>query len=196
MTTRQKLIVAASNEFALRGYDRVSLEDIAAAVGIKPPSIFKHFAGKKALYEAVLCEIRATLSFPNERFMKRSDGPIEVIASVWEYYWDWCEKNPSYAALLYREAFDTANPRIDQLRIASEYTVGLARAYIQHAQEAGQIRQFDPDSHIFWALSYPLSFFAVPGVRTSLWQGVRAKSSARQAKASFLEDAKHFLEPK
>jgi AcrR family transcriptional regulator len=40
--------------FAQQGYDGTSLRQIAERVGIKEPGLYNHFAGKQALYEAVL----------------------------------------------------------------------------------------------------------------------------------------------
>lgn len=194
--TRQKLIRAASKEFALKGYDGATLEEIASAVGIKAASIFKHFSGKQALYDAILAELQETLAVPSEQFMKQSDEPIEAILIVWEYYWDFCEKHPHYVALLIREAFDSGNPRIKRLRIASDYTLSLARAYILHAQGSGQIRQFDVDGYILWAITYSMTFFGVPGLRAHLWHGPRAKASVREGRQAFLQAARYFLEPR
>lgn len=193
--TAEKLLQAAARDFAIKGYEGASLEGIASAVGIKAPSIFKHFAGKRALYDAILGEIQETLAVPAEQFMSLRGDPIEALLVVWEYYWDFCESHPYYAALLFREAFDADSPRLDGLRLATDFSASLTRAYIHNAQEAGQLRDFDPDGHLFWALSYPMTFFAVPGLRTHLWQAKRARPAARKAKAAFLEAAKHFLTP-
>ncbi|MFK7975806.1 MAG: TetR/AcrR family transcriptional regulator, partial [Halioglobus sp.] len=40
--------------FARHGYDGTSLRQIADGAGIKEPGLYNHFAGKQALYEAVL----------------------------------------------------------------------------------------------------------------------------------------------
>lgn len=194
--TRERLIDAAAREFALKGYEGASLEGIASAVGIKAPSIFKHFAGKQALYDAILGDIQATFVMPAEQFMSRRSDPVEALLLVWEYYWDFCEAHPHYAALLFREAFHAGNPRLQGLSVATDFSVSLARTYVRHAQEEGQVRKFDPDSHIFWAIGYPMMFFAVPGLRANLWQGRRSKTSVREAKTSFLKAAEYFLRPR
>lgn len=54
MPTRIRILDVAEQEFAIRGYRAASLSDIADGVGIRTPSLYKHFASKQALYEAVL----------------------------------------------------------------------------------------------------------------------------------------------
>ncbi len=44
--TKEKILDAAIDLFAARGYDHVSIRGIAAAVGIKESSIYKHYSGK------------------------------------------------------------------------------------------------------------------------------------------------------
>ncbi|MDR2349381.1 MAG: TetR/AcrR family transcriptional regulator; helix-turn-helix transcriptional regulator [Deltaproteobacteria bacterium] len=40
--------------FAKRGYEAVSIRDIASSIKMKPSSLYNHFPGKEALFEAVL----------------------------------------------------------------------------------------------------------------------------------------------
>lgn len=49
-STRQKALDVALELFALRGYAAVSMADIADVLGIKAPSLYKHFSGKEALF--------------------------------------------------------------------------------------------------------------------------------------------------
>ncbi len=52
--TKNKIIEAALTLFAARGYDAVSVGEIAAAVGIRAPSLYNHFTGKKAIFDAIV----------------------------------------------------------------------------------------------------------------------------------------------
>lgn len=56
MNTREKILLAALRLFSRRGYDAVSVEQIAQAVGIKAPSLYKHFPSKQAIFDAILAE--------------------------------------------------------------------------------------------------------------------------------------------
>lgn len=52
--TAARILDVAEDLFAVRGYDGTSLRQIADGAGIKQPGLYNHFAGKQALYEAVL----------------------------------------------------------------------------------------------------------------------------------------------
>lgn len=53
---RQALLDAAASQFAQRGFTRVSLEDLGAAVGVSGPAVYRHFDGKQAVLGALLVE--------------------------------------------------------------------------------------------------------------------------------------------
>ncbi len=52
--TRERILDAAEGLFAERGLAGTAVRDIAARVGLSAPSLYNHFEGKQALYEAVL----------------------------------------------------------------------------------------------------------------------------------------------
>jgi len=52
--TSSRILDAAEAAFASGGYDGTSLRQIAKESGIKEPGLYNYFAGKQALYEAVL----------------------------------------------------------------------------------------------------------------------------------------------
>jgi len=52
--TAERILDAAENLFAARGYAGTTLRDVASVVGLRTPSLYNHFASKDALYEAVL----------------------------------------------------------------------------------------------------------------------------------------------
>lgn len=54
--TRQKILDNALELFSAYGYDSVSVAEIAEAVGIKAPSLYNHFSGKQAIFDAIVEE--------------------------------------------------------------------------------------------------------------------------------------------
>ena len=51
--TKRRILTEALRLFAQRGYDAVSVEQIANAVGIKAPSLYKHFPSKQSIFDAL-----------------------------------------------------------------------------------------------------------------------------------------------
>jgi AcrR family transcriptional regulator len=52
--TKQKILDKALELFSVRGYDAVSVGEIAKAVGIKAPSLYNHFPSKQAIFEEIV----------------------------------------------------------------------------------------------------------------------------------------------
>ena len=52
--TRQAILDAALDLFSEKGYFGTSLRDVAAAVGVRESAIYNYFAGKDALFDALL----------------------------------------------------------------------------------------------------------------------------------------------
>ncbi len=52
--TAERVSDAAIDLFAQRGYDNVSIRDIATAVGIRESSIYKHYTGKEAILQKII----------------------------------------------------------------------------------------------------------------------------------------------
>ena len=53
MDTKQRILLEALSLFSKRGYDAISVEQIASAVGIKAPSLYKHYKSKKDIFDAI-----------------------------------------------------------------------------------------------------------------------------------------------
>ncbi len=52
--TREAILDAAERLFSARGLDGVAVRDLAREMGLTPSSLYNHFPGKRALYDAVL----------------------------------------------------------------------------------------------------------------------------------------------
>ncbi len=68
MSTKEKILDAALTLFAENGYDGTSVEQIASIVGIKAPSLYKHYKGKEDILNALIdsAEVRYEEMFGSE----------------------------------------------------------------------------------------------------------------------------------
>lgn len=55
--TKQIILDEALSLFAVNGYEGVTVADIANAVGIKAPSLYKHYMSKQDIFDAILTEM-------------------------------------------------------------------------------------------------------------------------------------------
>ncbi len=58
MTTKERILEEALKLFSQHGYEAISVEQIAAAVGIKAPSLYKHYKGKQDIFDAIFAEMK------------------------------------------------------------------------------------------------------------------------------------------
>ena len=80
MNTKQKILDVALDLFSKKGYANVFVGEIAKGVGIKAPSLYKHYKSKQDIFEAILDEMRerynkevSFLSFNGSDFQADSD---------------------------------------------------------------------------------------------------------------------------
>ena len=101
---KERIIEIAGKLFSQRGYDGVSMGEIAKAVGLTKAAIYYHFKDKKALYEAV---ILSRLDKLVER-IERIDlaDPTSALRSYIITYGTFLQEYPCFASLLARELID------------------------------------------------------------------------------------------
>lgn len=58
MDTKHRILEAALSLFSQKGYANVYVGEIADAVGIKAPSLYKHYKNKQAIFDAILEEMQ------------------------------------------------------------------------------------------------------------------------------------------
>ena len=68
MSTKERILDAALTLFAENGYNGTSVEQIAGIVGIKAPSLYKHYKGKEDILNALI----------DSAVMRKCSGPSGI----------------------------------------------------------------------------------------------------------------------
>lgn len=105
--TRQLIVSAALERFSERGFDAVSVREIAAQADVTHGMIRHHFGSKldvwKAALEAVFEDYRQTL-LPRVREALEDDDPLQAFRGVVSEFIRISSSRPVYARLLVRES--------------------------------------------------------------------------------------------
>lgn len=73
-SAREHIMLRAKRLFAERGYDGVSISDIASETGVSKANIFHHFESKEGLYLAIIAAVVAAL--PDPAPLVAGDGSV------------------------------------------------------------------------------------------------------------------------
>lgn len=76
--TRDKIIYEALDLFSSRGYSDVTVENIAQRVGIKAPSIYKHFKSKDEIFACIIELVKENFSREIESIAKECSKEDEL----------------------------------------------------------------------------------------------------------------------
>ncbi len=106
VATRDRILAAATTEFARAGLHAARLEDIANQAGIQRPSLLYHFSTKEELYEEVVEHTFELLAKALERALLAQGTFEERLVGSVENYASFIDENPSLAAICLREVLD------------------------------------------------------------------------------------------
>jgi len=99
-TTDAEIVRAARKLVEARGHAGLSMNEVAAAVGIRAPSLYGRFADRAALLAAVELEVLRALERAIAR-VPRSADPAETLAAQSRAYRAFAKAHPAGYVLLY-----------------------------------------------------------------------------------------------
>ena len=127
--------------FAERGYDYVTLDEVAARAGVTKVIVYRHFGSKKKLYLTLLAahrdELLKTLA-EGMAVRRRLEDRVPEVADAW---FDYVQTHPFAWAMLFNDT--TGDPEI---RAFHEGMRETARRVITGLLSAEQSLQLDPNA--------------------------------------------------
>lgn len=159
-STRELILVEALRCFADRGYEGTSLNDIAAGVGIKRPSLLHHFPSKEALYGDVFEMLMS-------EWLERLEIAVTSPATNWEKAelvlrsgFDLFAETPDYVRIMRREALDSGEHLGIDLSGVIRPLFDKAVMYFDAQMDAGHFRRHNSKHLLITGYGAILTYFS------------------------------------
>jgi TetR/AcrR family transcriptional regulator len=158
---REEILDRATRLFAERGYEGVSIHDVAERVGIGKASLFHHFENKDALYEAVLDRLVTDLKEPLEEIYASSGTFAERLDALTSTLTRAFGERPYAARLLLRETMDWGPVMRDKLGERILLVLEAGAAWVAAGQQEGVFVEGDARHLVLTALGMHVLPFAL-----------------------------------
>ena len=140
--TRELILLEASRLFAVRGYRGTSTHDIAAAVGVRQPSLYKHFASKQEIAEELLRRDLTAGIDALERLAVDGGGAAVELYRYLQWEVRYVRSTPfDLRALYLDEILDL--PEFEEGRVLNGRYSTLLRSIIERGVESGEFLDLD-----------------------------------------------------
>lgn len=162
---REHLLSVARGAFAEFGYSGASMNEIASRAGIRKPSLFHHFATKKALYVEAVGAALAPLGGLVAEAAGGGGGFLERLDLLGGLVVDHLGAHPETARLLVREVLDRGPFLSEGGQEAAASILDGVVAFLEQGMDAGAFARSDPRHltlsiigvHLFYFAADPLS---------------------------------------
>lgn len=150
-TTVHAIVEAARTLLAKRGYETLSMRDVAAQVGITAAAIYRHFPNKDALVDFVVNDTLREFELQLLRAVSPLPvGSFERLAAMGAKYIQIATEHQEQFKVLFTRTGQSPRKLAD---FPGQYGYQVLRQCVVEAMEAGTVRQADPDLVTFFLWS-------------------------------------------
>ncbi|HEX6522791.1 MAG TPA: helix-turn-helix domain-containing protein [Streptosporangiaceae bacterium] len=152
--TRRAVLAAARSLFGRNGYALTSVDEIADAARVTKGAVYHHFAGKEALFRAVLLEVEAELETRAAGAGDPAEPPIDQIVARMNAYLD-AALDEELRRIVLIDAPAVLGVELEESAGQEPGHLDM-RSFIAAAVERGQIIGLDPDvlTHLIRGLAW------------------------------------------
>lgn len=113
--TRANILHASVGLFSRRGYDGVSMKNIALAVGISAPALYNHFKDKQSLYNAAVANAFENKAQQLQQALSGGDEPMQRLECFVTRLCHVLKEDAEFRRLVQREVLDEDKDRLQHL---------------------------------------------------------------------------------
>src|ERR1700733_7348904 len=158
--TRERILRAAVNEFAAKGFSGGRIEAICASARVNIRMIYHHFGGKEGLYIAALEETLSGLRDEELKLDFESASPLDAVLQLFEFTYEHFAAHPQLISLLSGENLLKAKflKRSKRTPVISSPVLAQLKRIIERGEAEGQFRK-GIDALQLYVLIVSLSYF-------------------------------------
>jgi AcrR family transcriptional regulator len=136
--TRAQLITIATRLFAEHGYEGTSIEAVLREAGVSRGSLYHHFAGKEALYEAVVEDVETKVGMQTLAAAGDATGPVDALRKGF-IEWIRLASDPVVQRILLIDAPSVLGWQ-EWRAMEERHALGLIRSVLQEIADQGDLR--------------------------------------------------------
>ena len=153
LSRKEEIVIVASRLFKEKGYNAVSMRDIAQAMGIKAASLYNHIQGKQEILSTLILAVAKEFTLSMDNLMESRLRPIEKITNVIESHIAITVNYPEGLAALNNDWMHLENEDLRDFIMMREGYEENFRKIIKEGIENGEIKGNHPEVILFSILS-------------------------------------------
>lgn len=172
MTTKEKILASARNEFADKGFEGARVDRIASAAGVNKAMIYYHFTSKERLYETILEELFGRARAFLDRVLAE-EMTLEVrLSELARFYADVFTSSPELRPIVLREMAGGG----ERIRAMFSRTIleveapRRMRALVGEGIRKGALRRVDPAHAVISFIGMNLFYLLFSPLVDSIWE--------------------------
>lgn len=152
LTGRQREIIeAALDIIAGQGIQRMTVKNLARAVGVSEPALYRHFKSKFNILLSILVQYRLDLEELFEKGAQSPRSPMDAVSSLYREMFQGFVRRPSLSLVIFSEDLFRYDRRLSQEVSATiEMTHDRVYGMLREGALRGEVRSDIPAKQLAW----------------------------------------------
>ena len=153
LSRKEEIIITASQLFKEKGYNAVTMRDIAMAVGMKAASLYNHIDSKQEILATLILEVANEFTRGMNSVVEEKSTPLQKVQTIIEMHIDITVNYSEGLAALNNDWMHLENDDLKAfIRMRTDYEENF-RKIIKEGIELGEIQPRHPEVILFSILS-------------------------------------------